>query len=159
MRKPPRAITLAALVTMTGCYSYLPAPARLVEPGTDVRIHLTEARDIELASITVRDVVQVDGQLTDWTASGDALIFTTSLLARSGVVQRTQSEIVPIPEVQIEVMEAPKLDGLRTAVLVGAGGAALVGMILAIGNSGNSGGGNGGEPPPPPSLIRIPVGR
>ena len=159
MRKPPKAITLAALVTMTGCYSYHPAPARLVEPGTDVQIHLTEAMDVELASVTVRDVVQVQGQLTDWTSGGEAMIFTTSLLARSGVTQQTQSEVVAIPEVQIEVMEAPKLDGMKTAVVVGAGVAALIGIIAVISGQGNTGGGSGGGPPPPPTLIRIPLGR
>ena len=159
MKKPNKALVLAALLSTAGCYTYAPTPARSVEPGTDVKVHLDETQDVELASVTVRDVETVEGQFTRWTSSDDAVLFSTNLRTRPGVTQRTQGEMISIPEANIQEVDAPKFSGGRTAavVVVGVGVVALI--IAAIANSGNKGdqpGDGQGTDPPTSNLIKIP---
>lgn len=139
MKKPHKVLVLSALLSTAGCYTYAPAPARSVEPGTDVKVHLSTPEDVELSSVTVRDVDRVDGQLTRWTSSDEAVIFTTNLHTRPGVTQRTQGEMVSVAEMNIQSFDAPKFSGGRTAALVVVGVGAVVGIIAAIASSGNKG--------------------
>lgn len=144
MRKPPKALILSALACTVGCYTYAPAPARLVEPGTDVKIHLQQGQNVDLSSVTVRNVGLVEGQLTRWTNDGEAVVFSTYVQTRPGVRQQTAGELISIPEGNIAGVEAPRLDGTRTALALAAGVAAVVGIVVVIGGRGNKGGGGDG---------------
>jgi hypothetical protein len=146
MKRLPKPLVLTAAFWTVGCYTFAPAPARLVEPGTEVKVHLNTTRSVDLSSVTVRDVNLVEGQLTRWTDANEAVVFSSYLQTRPGIRQQTSGELVSIPEGQIEVMDAPKLDGAKTAVAIGAGVAALVGLVAIIGGMGNKGGaGSGGD--------------
>lgn len=162
MRKPPKPLVLTALMCTVGCYAYGPAPARLVEPGTDVKIHLNDAQDVDLSSVTVRNVNLVEGQLTRWTETDEAVVFSSYVQTRPGIRQQTAGELVSIPEGNIAGLEAPKLSGGRTALAIAAGAAALVGMVAIIGGLGNSGSaGSGGDGGGSGSFVRVqlPIGR
>ena len=156
MNKPTMPWVAIVLGLTAGCTTLQPQTARLVEPGTDIRIHLSDAQDVNLASVTVRNVVQVEGTLTRWNGADEALIFSSRVTTGGGVVQETQGEILRFSESNIEMMEAQTLDRRKTTIAAVLGAAAVLGIVLAIGSRGNVGGGGSDDPPPPQSLIPIP---
>ncbi len=140
----------AVLTLNTGCYSYQPSPARTVSPGTEARVQLAEPQDVSLSSVTVRDVVRVEGELLEWTSGDEAVLFSKSLQTRSGISQSTQGELVRVHETNIELFEAAKPSTGKTVALVALGAGGLAAVLIAIGASGNSGdqgdpGNNGGS--------------
>lgn len=160
MKKPPKALVLVSLLATGACYTYKPTPVGQIVPGTDVHVHLDSAEDVELSSVTVRDVTTVKGQLTRWTANEDAVIFSTSLLTRPGVTQTTVGELVTVPGSNIAGVDAPVFSGVKTGVIVALGVGVAVGLIAAIASQGNKGDGGPGEPGTDPgegSFIRIPI--
>jgi hypothetical protein len=138
-------ILACALVTVNlGCYSYQPSPARTVPAGTEARVQLAEPQDVSLSSVTVRDVVQVEGELLEWTSANEAVLFSKSLQTRSGIGQATQGELVRVPETNIQLFEAARPSTGKTVALVVVGAGTLAALIIAIGNSGT--GGDQGNP-------------
>jgi len=126
------------------------AAPRSVEEGTDVRVHLVQGQDIELASLTMRNVREIEGVLTGWSSANEALILSTRVTTGGGVAQDTQSETLRVPESNIEVLEVQATDGTKTAVFAVIAGALVAVALVAIASRGTAGGtgseGPGGDP-------------
>lgn len=148
LSKLTRVLACAILSLNTGCYSYHTQPPRTVPEGSDARVRLAEPQDVSLSSVTVRDVVQVEGELLEWTSANEAVLFSKSLQTRSGVGQATQGELVRVPEGNIQLFETQEVNTGKTLAFVAVGAGVLTALLLAIASSGTSGdtgntGGNG----------------
>jgi hypothetical protein len=143
-RKLYKVLACAVVTANLGCYSYQPSPARTVPAGTDARVQLSEPQDVSLSSVTVRDVVQVEGELLEWTNANEAVLFSKSVQTSSGIGQSTQGELVRVPETNIQLFEAAKPSTGKTVALVAIGAGAVAALLIAIGASGS--GGDQGNP-------------
>ena len=159
---PKRAFLLAALLLAPGCYTYSEAAIADVPPGTPVRLRVTGAEADRLAELRMSDDREVPGTLLrqDHTA-----ILLDSPVAAAGTTTRgaALSQRLEIPLSQVQEVEVRRLDGLRTAALVGAVAAAAAFVVIEGFGSGNA---NDDRPPienpeyrrGPAVQIRLPVG-
>jgi hypothetical protein len=148
------------IVLNLGCYSYRAVPPRSAATGSEARVHMAQPQDVSLATVTVRSVVQVEGELVEWTKDAQAVLSSRSLLTRSGVGETTQGELVRIPESNIDVFEAAQPDAVKTVALAAIGAGLVAGVIFAIAASGTGGdqSGGSGNGPTPTSVIPLPWG-
>jgi hypothetical protein len=135
------------LCVLCGCYESVPIEINRIEPGTKIRVTLTDAGTDSLARYLGPGVQQVDGKLISTTDSRLSL-GVSSVAMRSGQDQFWKGETVAIPRSALATVQQRKLNKPKSLLLGGALIAALASLRLSGvvgGNSSGSGGtGHGG---------------
>jgi hypothetical protein len=138
---------LAAAVSLTGCYAFIPTTSTTLAPTTPITVELTLGGTVALADVVGQNVSEVEGNVVR--SSADSLVvaventYTTQRqkFASSG----TQ---VTLPRSYIQVVKVRTFSRKRTVLLVAGSvaGAAVAAAAVSAGSSSSS-----GEPPPPPT--------
>jgi hypothetical protein len=133
------------LCVVCGCYQSVPVELNRVEPGTKLRVTLTDAGADSLARYLGPGVETVDGKLISSTDANVSL-GVTSVAMRSGQDQFWKGETVAIPRSALATVQQRKVNKGRSLILGGALVAALASLRLT-GVVGGNGGGRGTQPP------------
>jgi hypothetical protein len=140
------AAILLATFALNGCFAYVPQAGLDAPPqGTEVRVLLSRPLDVPVTSVTVRDVVQLQGEVVG--ADNQSLRLSAYQLRTAvGFGALANGETVQLPLGQLSGIQRRRMDPLRSALL--AGGVLGAGLMVA-GISGSFS--NSGRNRPPPS--------
>ncbi len=130
---------------MCGCYESVPVQINQVQPGTKLRVTLTDAGTDSLARYLGPGVETVDGKLISTTESRLSL-GVTSVAMRSGQDQFWKGEAVAIPRTALATVQQRKVNKPKSLLLGGALIVALASLRLSGVVGGNGGGGRNGPP-------------
>jgi len=129
------------LCVLCGCYQSVPVEVNRVQPGTKMRVTLTDAGADSLARYLGPGVQRVDGKLISSTDSSVALS-VSSVAMRSGQEQFWKGESISIPRYALATVQQRKVNKPRSLLL----GGALVVALASLRLSGVVGGNSGGRP-------------
>lgn len=146
MRSNSLLVVLGLLVSVVGCYTYVPLAEPHAEPGSLVRATLAQPSDIELPDRTIRVVERVDGELVGFEAD-TMIVWAHRLATDDGVSRLTMGQPVPLLRSSILRLETRQLSTARTVAFFGL---AAVGLLLLDQGleswGGGPGEGGGGKP-------------
>lgn len=143
-----RLAVFTAVVLSWGCYAHVPETSVAPDPGTRVRVLLTDAGSAELARYVGPRVNTINGEIMSREEDGGLALAVSSTVTSDGVEAFWKGEAVTVPRQHVAVLQRRKLAVARTVAVAGS----LVGAAIAIGRvTGIVGGGDpkGGPPPPP----------
>ena len=135
------------MCVLCGCYESVPVEVNRLQPGTKLRVTLTDAGADSLARYLGPGVETVDGKLISTTDSNVAL-GVTSIAMRSGQDQFWKGETVAIPRSALATVQQRRVNKSRSLLLGGVLVAALASLRLS-GVVGANGGGRGTGTGPP----------
>ena len=139
-----RARSLApVLCVLCACYESVPIELARVQPGTKLRISLTDAGADSLARYLGPGVETIDGKLITTTESGVSLS-VSQVAMRSGQEQFWKGETVMIPRYSLGTVQARRINKPKSLLLGGVLIAALASLKLAGVGGGNGAGNNNG---------------
>lgn len=137
-----------ALFVLCACYQSVPVELSRVQPGTKLRVSLTDAGADSLARYLGPGVETIDGKLINTTDSGVSMS-VTQVSMRSGQDQFWKGETVVIPRSALGTVQARKINKPKSVLLAGVFVVALASLRLGGvigGNGGSTGGGGPGGP-------------
>jgi hypothetical protein len=136
------------LCVLCACYESVPIELARVQPGTKIRISLTDAGADSLARYLGPGVETIDGKLISTDDRGVSLS-VSQVAMKSGQDQFWKGETVVIPRYSLSTVQARRINKSKSLLLGGAFVVALASIKLsgvAGGNGGGSGtGGSGGK--------------
>jgi hypothetical protein len=136
------------LCVLCACYESVPIELARVQPGTKIRISLTDAGADSLARYLGPGVETIDGKLISTDDRGVSLS-VSQVAMKSGQDQFWKGETVVIPRYSLSTVQARRINKSKSLLLGGAFVVALASIKLsgvAGGNGGGSGtGGSGGQ--------------
>ena len=135
------------LCVLCACYESVPIELAKVQPGTKIRISLTDAGADSLARYLGPGVETIDGKLITTDDRGVSLS-VSQVAMRSGQDQFWKGETVLIPRYSLSTVQARRINKTKSVLLGGAFVVALASIKLsgvAGGNGGGGGGGTGGK--------------
>jgi len=146
MRHDIMAVALLVCVLLTACLSY--RPLGNVTPARGAEVVATMAPlDARVGEITVHRVTNVQGRVAF--ADADSLVIAgTRFTSDAGTVYQSIGDLVTIPRTQLLGLKQKRVSGWKTAIALGASGAAVAAILAGVGPL--SGFGSGGGPPKPP---------
>jgi hypothetical protein len=133
------------LCVLCACYESVPVELGRVQPGSKIRISLTDAGADSLARYLGPGVETIDGKLISTSDTGVSLA-VASVAMRSGQDQYWKGETVVIPRYSLATVQARRVNKPKSLLLGGAFIVALATLKLAGVGGGNSGGSNPGGP-------------
>jgi hypothetical protein len=142
-----RLAAFMAVVLSWGCYVHVPETSVAPDPGTRVRVLLTDAGSTELARYVGPRINTINGEITSRAEDGDLALAVSSTVTRDGTEAFWKGEAVTVPRQYIAVLQRRKLAVVRTVALAGGLAGAAIGVGRVTGVVG--GGGRRGGPPPP----------
>jgi hypothetical protein len=130
---------LPCLLLLGACYEYAPvAPASVPPQASAVRVRLSRPMDFPISDVTVRDVVELQGEVA-------AIQDTTFRLSVFGLRSQTgygvdaTGETVEFPRTAVVGLSRKRISPLRSTVF----GALLAAGVVAMRVTGVVGGGDG----------------
>jgi len=147
-----QALTLISTVLL-GCYLPDPADLPTIAPGEQIRLLLSEDGTEHLQEISAETLGEVNGRFQSLTA--DSVTITTRLSgpAYAGPTLGNLRQTLTFARTDILEVTVPKLDRVRTTVIVGVVAVAATFLIPSffklLGNS------QGQDEPPDPTPLRI----
>lgn len=143
-----RARNLAPILCiLCACYESVPTELGRVQPGTKLRLSLTDLGADSLGRYLGLGVETIDGRLISTTQTGVSLA-VTQLSMRSGQDQFWKGETVVIPRSSLGTVQERRVNKPKSLLLSGVFVVALATLKLA--GVGSNNGRTGGPPPPPP---------
>jgi len=133
------------LCVLCGCYESVPVQLNSVQPGTKIRVTLTDAGADSLARYIGPGVERVDGKLIN-TTDDKLAVGVTSIAMKSGQDQYWKGETVAIPRAALATVQERRVNKPKSLLLGGILVAALASLRLSgvVGGNGN-GTGSGGH--------------
>ncbi len=141
---PRVALLVSALLSMQGCYHYVPVQLDAVPTGAEMRGRLAPEGSANLQGIVSSNGRVVEGRLLE-RDEHQVLLFVPTARSQKGYQLETLRQAVAIPRSHLYEVELKRLDRTRTygvAALAGAVVAAVA--IRAISRGGESSGGTPG---------------
>ncbi len=136
-------LVLAILLSLGGCYHFVPATPAAIPQGTPVRARLSTMSNFELSQITVNNIDLVDGEMIR--ADAESLFLSaTWLQAVTGNGYAGNGWTVEIPDANVAGFEEKRFSFWRSGVVVAGVMAATWFGFDALGLTPTSGGGGGG---------------
>lgn len=145
-----RSLSLVAvcglLVSLVGCYTYVPLTTPQAEPGSLVRATLAEPSDITLPDRTLRVVERVDGEVVGFQAD-TMIVWARAFATDEGVSRLSTGQPVPLLRSTVLRLETRQLSTTRTVAFFGLAAVALLLLDQGLESwGGGSGEGGGGIP-------------
>ena len=141
-----KAALLVFLIPVCACLSYRPLGDVTPVRGAEVVATVTPL-DARVGEITVHHVTNVQGRVAF--ADADSLVIAgTRFTSDAGTAYQSIGDLVTIPRTQLLELKQKKVSGWKTAIALGASGAAVAAILAGVGPL--SGFGSGGGPPKPP---------
>jgi hypothetical protein len=122
------AFLILVLLSTSSCYQFIPVDdsAPLPQAETEIRIQLNTPQSLDLGTMTLSDVVTVEGHVRN--SHADTLgLFSSDLRTAYGFRQRTDGAVFYFDRSQFKTLEQRKLMPARTGVVAGT---AVVGLGL-----------------------------
>jgi hypothetical protein len=139
---------LLCVIALNGCFSYGAVPPAQVPPQmAEVRVHLSRPMDVPVTNVTVRDVVQVTGEMIG-ADSASLRLSAFGLRSATGYGVAAAGETVRIPRDAVAGLQRKRMDPARSALLAGVLAAASLGLAALTGTL-ELGRGDGPTPPNP----------
>jgi hypothetical protein len=140
------AVLLLCAVGLGGCFSYADIPPASAPPqASAVRVRLSRPMDFPISDVTVRDVVQLDGEVVEVRDTAMRLsVF--GLRSQTGFGVPANGETVLFPRTAVVELQQKRISPLRSglvAALIVALGFAVKESGVVTGSGGNPGGGGG----------------
>lgn len=141
-----RSVSVLLLLSMAlgGCYSYAPVDTNTrPSPSSDVRVRLSRPMDFPISDVTVRDVVELRGEVVP--SQDTAMTLSVfGLRSQTGYGVDASGETVSFPRTAVVGLAQKRISPWRSAIF----GVLLLGGAVAIRATGvidgSSGGGSGG---------------
>lgn len=139
---------LLVILTLNGCFAYMPSRGAPLRQGQGVRVLLSSPLDVRLVDVTANNVATLDGEVVS--SDSTSLVLSARMVrSNTGYEQLGGGATVQIPTTQIGEIEERRLSAIKTAGLVGI----IVGLtaIVAAANTGTGvkggpgGGGGAGQ--------------
>ena len=122
----PAAFALSALLVLPGCYRLAPLETDTPDAGSEVRVVLTDAGSVQLASLVGPRVETLEGRTVQ--VSDSALVVAvSSTFNRAGVEMPWNHERLSVPRGAIDQIRKRELDHRKTWLV---SGASVVGLFL-----------------------------
>ena len=138
-------------LVLAGCYKYVPADHAELAPATPVSVELSARGMINLAPKIGENVVVVEGNITDATASSLTLALQSVRRRGESSVANWNGESITLASDEIDQVKRRELSRGRTVAASAALAAASVGIVVGIAKAtGQSSGTVGGKPNPNP---------
>ena len=129
-----RSLLLIAVVAASGCYEYTPIATPAPAPNSDIRVKLTDAGSVALATAIGSRVESLDGRSV---AMNDTslVLAVAATINRNGDVAHWNNEQVSVPRSAISSFEGRKLSARRSymASAIVVAGVLAVGKVFGIG--------------------------
>ena len=134
-------------ICLAGCFGYRQLGTITPARGAEITASVSAPLDVRIGEITVHDVTLVQGRVTY--ADADSLVIAgTWFVSAAGTEYASLGSTVTIPRNQIGDLKQRRVSAWKTALALGAGGAAIVAIIVSVGPlAGSSSGGGPGKPP------------
>ena len=139
---------LVMLLSLSGCYSYVPVAVSGPPPGARANLVLTDEGTVEMARLVGPSTRAIEGDVMS--ANGEGLVLAVRRLERrDGIEEFWKGEQVTVPRAAVATYTERKLSRTRTA-LFGAGALAAAFVLgkafgEATGIFGRNSGGPGSE--------------
>jgi hypothetical protein len=135
---------LLGTLALGGCFSYAPvSPATVPPPATAVRVRLSRPMDFPISDVTVRDVVELQGEVVQ-SQDTSMLLSVFGLRSQTGYGVDASGETVAFPRTAVVGLSQKRISPWRSAVFVGVIVAGAVGLKATGVAGGLSSGGNHG---------------
>ena len=144
---------LVILACVTRCFQYTVVERPALEIGTEVRIHMANARDLNVGMLTVADVNRMEGIVYEATPDTVALL-STWLFSAHGTRVRSNGEVYYWPRNEIPTVEVRKVQPAKTFVVLAIVAGLGYGVFQFVSDAG---GGSEGQPPSPQFRLTIPI--
>ena len=133
-------------IFLTACLGYAPLGPTTPARGAEIAANVSPL-DVRIGEITVHDVTLAQGRVTY--ADAESLVIAgTRFVSAAGTEYASLGSTVTIPRNQIGDLKQRRVSAWKTALALGAGGAAIVAIIVSVGPlAGSSSGGGPGKPP------------
>jgi hypothetical protein len=127
-----------------GCYSYTAMSTPSPDAGAEVRVDLTDAGSVRLASTIGQRVESIDGRCIA-VSDTSLLLAVTATISRGGDIAHWNNERVDIPKSATSRIQGKRLDAKRSylASALTVAGVFVVGRVFGIGSGGGLLGGSG----------------
>ncbi|HEX8905523.1 MAG TPA: hypothetical protein VF771_11805 [Longimicrobiaceae bacterium] len=123
---------LLCAMALGGCYSYAPvSPATTPPPAADVRVRLSRPMDFPINDVTVRDVVELQGEVVQ-AQDTSMQLSVFGLRSQTGYGVDASGETVTFPRTAVVGLARKRISPLRSALF----GVLLAGGALAVRASG-----------------------
>jgi hypothetical protein len=133
---------LLGTLALGGCFSYAPvSPAATPPPATAVRVRLSRPMDFPISDVTVRDVVELQGEVVQ-SPDTAMMLSVFGLRSQTGYGVDASGETVAFPRSAVAGLAQKRISPWRSAVF----GALIVAGAVAVKATGVTGAlsGNGG---------------
>ena len=146
--KMTRLAVACVLPPLGACLSYTPLGKVTPARGADV-VATVAPLEARVGEVTVHGVTRVEGRVAF--ADADSLVVAgTRFISQTGAEYRSIGDLVTIASAQVAEIRQRRLSPWKTAVALGAGGAAVAAIIAGVESLGGFGSGSGGGKPAPP---------
>lgn len=140
-----------ALPLLTGCYQYTAANRLAIEPATPVSVDLSPRGTINVAGKIGGNVVTIQGNVTETTASSLTIALMTVRRRGETALSKWNGESITLASDDIDEVKTRELSRRRTTVAAVALAATSVGIVIGIAKAtGGASGTVGGSPVPTP---------
>ena len=140
-----RATLLVCLMPLAACLTYTPVGNVTPSRGTEVVATFSPV-DARIGEITVHRVTSVEGRVAF--VDADSLVIAgRKFTSDAGTPYQSIGDLLTIPRAQLVELKQKRVSGWKTAIALGASGAAVAAIIAGVGPL--SGFGSGGGPPKP----------
>jgi hypothetical protein len=147
-----RGSTLLLLISLGGCFRYLPAQLETAPRDRDVRVHLSRVALARVPEEFPTGGTFLTGRIVGLEADSVVLRVPVTRAAGYGMAELRQD--VHLPRGEIIEVERREMSPARTGLAIaGAAGAAVALVILIIDASGST----DADPGEPPDQLRLPV--
>lgn len=133
------------VLLVTGCYRYVGLNGVAPAENAYVQVDFVAPRDVVLQDVTLHGITSLQGRLLS-TGGDSVAVAVTRLWGLEGRSYDATRIGVNLPASGIAALREKRLSPARSGFAVIAGGAAIVGMILGVGELVGSG---GNQPPKP----------
>src|SRR2546427_10543162 len=134
---------LVFLIPVSACLSYRPLGDVTPVRGAEV-VATVAPLDARIGEITVHRVTNVQGRVAF--ADADSLVIAgRRFTSDAGTAYQSIGDLVTIPRTQLLELKQKKVSGWKTAIALGASGAAVAAILAVVGPLASSRGGCGQE--------------
>jgi len=139
---------LSWVMPLSACFAYTPLETVVPTRGSEVVANLSAPLEVRVGELTVHDVKVAHGRVAY--ADADSLVLSgTQFVSESGAEYGTLGTPITVPRRLIAQLSQRRVSAWKTALALGAGGAAIAAIVVSVGPlSGSSSGGGPGKPPP-----------
>lgn len=138
-----RVVGLLPCLLLGACFEYRPvAPASAPPQAAEVRVRLSRPMDFPIHDVTVRDVVELQGEVAA-VADSSMRLSVFGLRSQTGFGVDASGETVEFPRTAVVGLSRKRISPWRSAVF----GVLLAGGALAVQQSGVVSGGGGRHSP------------